>query len=404
MSGSSRSTAGAPRALTAGDVRDSSPQFRRRPRPLPARRQVWAVPLAGGEPEQLTALPHGVARSRRARRHAAGAAPRPPRRRASPSARRRRRAKPLARVITRVDWRLDGAGYLDRHAHLWVAACARRRAAAAPDAGDWSVEGVLVAGRAAHRVLRRPGPRRGLRAPRPPCTSCRRRGGGRSSRAWRAPAAAGWSPDGEHVAFLGIDEAGEPFGCEHSLWVVPAGRGATRSRSRPPPVIGLTHGSDLIDWEVGAGGGRRDGPTAVMSPVTSAGHTALWRFPLAGEPGPLAGCEPHIHGSALGGGASSRCARRAPGPSSSISSGRPAGPGGSPATARRGSARCRASRASASGSRGRRGRSARRSPRPRGAGREPLPLVLSIIGGPGGTGGPSPGSRTSRSPPRVRAS
>ena len=28
---------------------------------------------------------------------------------------------PLARVLRRVDWRLDGSGILDRHAHLWVA-------------------------------------------------------------------------------------------------------------------------------------------------------------------------------------------------------------------------------------------------------------------------------------------
>ncbi len=42
--------------------------------------------------------------------------------------------------MTRVDWRLDGAGYLDRHTHLYVQ---EARAGARPKRltrGDWSVE------------------------------------------------------------------------------------------------------------------------------------------------------------------------------------------------------------------------------------------------------------------------
>ena len=53
-SGSCRSPAAGPRALTSGDVRDSSPQVDvAGGRVLFLRDdQVWEVPLAGGEPER----------------------------------------------------------------------------------------------------------------------------------------------------------------------------------------------------------------------------------------------------------------------------------------------------------------------------------------------------------------
>ena len=41
-------------------MRDSAPQFAGERVLFLRDEQVWAVPLAGGEPEQLTALPHGV--------------------------------------------------------------------------------------------------------------------------------------------------------------------------------------------------------------------------------------------------------------------------------------------------------------------------------------------------------
>ncbi|HEY3614902.1 MAG TPA: LpqB family beta-propeller domain-containing protein, partial [Gaiellales bacterium] len=103
---------GRARALTSGDVRDSGPRF-----DPPGGRvlflrddQVWAVPLAGGEPRVLTALAHGVAAFRLSadgtRLALAAAVP------------ETRFAvgvltgdtPPLARVVTRVDWRLDGSG------------------------------------------------------------------------------------------------------------------------------------------------------------------------------------------------------------------------------------------------------------------------------------------------------
>ena len=193
------------------------------------------------------------------------------------------------------------------------------------------------------------------------------------------------------MAFLGIDEEGEPFGCEHSLWVVAASGGAPRDLAPGHHLsIGLTHGSDLIDWEIDAGGAPewRDG--AVTSPVTSAGLTTLWRFPLAGEPGPLEGCEPHIHGSALGGGRIVTLRAAGAGPVElhlERLSGRPK----------------RLTRDGAAWQRPLQGVACERVwipgaagpiratvAAPRGAGREPLPLVLSITGGPGGTWGPEP--------------
>src|SRR4029077_12452186 len=54
--------AGRARPLTSGDVRDSAPRVACEGETVFFLRgkQVWAVPLAGGDPEQVTALAHGV--------------------------------------------------------------------------------------------------------------------------------------------------------------------------------------------------------------------------------------------------------------------------------------------------------------------------------------------------------
>ena len=66
-----------------------------------------------------------------------------------------------------------------------------------------------------------------------------------------------WSPDGEHIAFLGIDEAGEPYGCEASLWVVRAAGGDAPRDLAPGRHLHLRllYGSDLIDFDVDGGSG-----------------------------------------------------------------------------------------------------------------------------------------------------
>ena len=362
--------------------------------------QVWAVPLAGGEAEQITALPHGVSafeHAPRGRRLAlAAAAPEPRflvgRRRAA----RPRRSRASSRASTGGS---TARAILDRHTHLCVQ---EARAGARPrrlTRGDWSVEGFsLVAGREAHRVLRRA--RRADGRPRAGAGRARRAGGAAASRAssrgWRARAArSAGRPDGEHVAFLGINEAGEPFGCEDSLWVVPSGGGDPRDLAPVRHLVmhlHLTQACDLLDWEADSGSGLAwDGSGAVICPRTMAGHSSLWRFPLEGEPEQVEGCEPHVHGYAHGGGRivtfravdgrRARALRRA---------------------ARRAAAR-RLTRDGAAWQRPLEGISYEdvsipgpMAPiratlvSPRGAGRKPLPLVLSIIGGPGSSWGPEP--------------
>ena len=115
---------GRPRALTAWRRRRQRARLRcrRRARAVPARAAGASRRLSGGEPERLTSLPHGVdafALSPDGRRLLlTGSAPGGAVRRRARSWRAR---SPRARVLRRVDWRLDGSGILDRHAHLWVA-------------------------------------------------------------------------------------------------------------------------------------------------------------------------------------------------------------------------------------------------------------------------------------------
>ena len=386
------------RALTSGDVRDSAPQFTPQgDRALFLRdQQVWAVPLAGGEPEQITLLPHGVS----------GFAPAPQGGRlalaaAAPEARffvrpQDGEAAPVARVITRADWRLDGEGYLDRHTHLYLQ---EARAGARPrrlTRGDWSVESFSWSPDAQRIAFCAERGERGDIEAAPAVHVVPARGGEPQELARLAGSCSSvsWSPDGEHVAFLGINEAGEPFGCEHSLWVVPSGGDAPRDLA---PVrylalhLHLTLACDLLDWQTDAGSGLSwDGPGAVISPLTAAGHTSLWRFPLNGEPEQVEGCEPHVHGYARGGGRIVTLRAAASGAPELYAE---QTPGGRRRLTSDGTAWQRPLEGisyedvSVPGPMG-----AIRATlvAPRGAGRKPLPLVLSVVGGPGSSWGPEP--------------
>ena len=173
---------------------------------------------------------------------------------------------------------------------------------------------------------------------------------------------------------------------------MPAAGGAPRDLAPGRHLhLWLTLASDLIDWAVGTGGHLAwDAAGAVVCPLTTEGQSALWRFPVGDEPEQVAGGEAHIHGYALGGGRlvtlraaqtgvvelycedSGSAPRRLTRDGAAwgralsgvaheqVSIPGPAGP-------------IRATLAA-----------------PRGAGRKALPLVLSIIGGPGGSWGPEP--------------
>ena len=226
---------GRARALSEGDVRDSAPRLSPEGERVYFLRdhQVWAVPLAGRDAEQITALPHGVsgfALSADGGRLALAAGAPELRFAVGPLP---ADAPPLARVFTRVDWRHDGDGYLDRHTHLYVQAARAGARARRLTRGDWSVESfawspdgkriAFCADMGEHADLDSA-----------PAVFTLPAAGGEPAELARLAGSCStvsWSPDGAHLAFLGIDEAGEPYGCEDSLWVVPAGGGA-RATSR----------------------------------------------------------------------------------------------------------------------------------------------------------------------------
>ncbi|MDX6629732.1 MAG: hypothetical protein QOH00_1978, partial [Gaiellales bacterium] len=384
------------RALTVGDVRDSAPRLTPKgDRALFLRdKQVWAVPLEGGEAEQITARPHGVsafAPAPRGGRLALAAA--------APEARflvgrSRGGAAPVARAIARADWRLDGEGYLDRHTHLYVQ---ESRAGARPrrlTRGDWSVEDFSWSPDAKRIAFCAERGERGDIAAAPAVHAVSVGGGEPALLARLAGSCSGvsWSPDGRHVAFLGIDEEGEPYGCEHSLWVVPAQGGAPRDLAAGRYLhLHPTLASDLVDWEAGAGEGLAwERPEAVISALTLAGRTSLWRFPLEGEPEEIAGCGPHVHGYAYGGGRIVTL-RAAAGCAVELHVERE--PRGRRRLTRDGTAWQRPLAGIACEDvsvPGRAGSIRATLVSPRGAGRKRLPLVLSIIGGPGSSWGPEP--------------
>ena len=133
---------GRPRALTAGDVRDSSPHFAGDRVLFLRDDQVWAVPLAGGDAEKLTALAHGVSAfvpSPDGARLALCASAPETRFAVGPL---KSDVHPLARVIARADWRRDGQRYRDRHVHLYVQPARAGARARRITHGDWSVDDV----------------------------------------------------------------------------------------------------------------------------------------------------------------------------------------------------------------------------------------------------------------------
>ncbi|EQD39834.1 peptidase S9 prolyl oligopeptidase active site domain protein, partial [mine drainage metagenome] len=161
---------GRARPLTFGPVRDTvpriSPDGRRlaflrarpdRPGDGPA---VMVQDLLGGEPCTVARPPRGAgspAWSPDARRLAFTAPVDPPRFIVGRAASGR---SPTARRITRIDWRLDGVGHLDRRAHLFVVAVREGARPRQLTRGDFDVRDPASGPRRGHpRVRRRPRPR-----------------------------------------------------------------------------------------------------------------------------------------------------------------------------------------------------------------------------------------------------
>ena len=292
-------SAGRARRLTSGAVRDVNPAispdgrlvaFARTPvGPDPGEAQIWIVPLDGGEPWQLTKQRHGAGNPGW-----------------SPDGRRllflgqagqdrfivgptRPKQAPIARRITRTDFRDDDSGLLGRRTHLWTIAArqgARPRRLThgdfdvqeptwAPDGSwlgftadmgdDWNV----MPRTTLHRVAASGGTLQPLAE--------------LAGDAWK-PAI---SPDGQSVAFLGTDVSDPPEYALTRAWVAPVAGGTPRCLT--PDLdrsVGNGAWSDLVLGDDDPGPKWLDDETLVVI-VGDRGRNLPYRVRLDGRVDPL---------------------------------------------------------------------------------------------------------------------
>jgi dipeptidyl aminopeptidase/acylaminoacyl peptidase len=152
-----------PRALTSGAVRDTRPRISPDARTVAFVRSwpgdddrlaaLHLIPLDGGTPRRVRAGRHGgvgeIAWSPDGTRIAFTASVDPPRWIVGPiGARVRARVStkdddtPVARHVTRTDWRWDEEGHRDRWSHLWIVDLARGARPRQITSGDWGVSDI----------------------------------------------------------------------------------------------------------------------------------------------------------------------------------------------------------------------------------------------------------------------
>ena len=302
---------GRPRRLTRGRVRDGSPAVSADGRHLAFVRsrvdddkavaQAWLLPLEGGEPWPLTSLKHGVGSvhwSPDGRRLALVAQAGDQRFTVGTE---RAGRTPIARRITRTDFRDDESGHVVRRVHLWVV---DPRSGARPRQlthGDydvlnpaWSPDGRRIAF-AADR-----GPDQNM-SPRLQLWSVAARGGQVRELASLAGDAdhPSFSADGRRLAFVGTDVEDPPDHVPPSLWVMdlPGGRPVNLTASLDRPV-GDWAWCDLVMAEDAIGPHWLD-DRSLLALVGSRGRNLPYRISLEGNAEPIVDPQRRVDGSGL---------------------------------------------------------------------------------------------------------
>ena len=298
----SRPSGGGPaRQLTQGRVRDGSPAISPDGRHLAFVRglvgvtgsvsQAWILPLDGGEPWRLTTLRHGVASvhwSPDGRRLALVAQAGDPR---FVIGEERKDRTPVARRITRLDFRDDESGHVERRVHLWVVPFRRGARPRQLTSGDfdvqhpaWSPDGSRIAFAADRSTDATIAPR--LQIWQVAATGARPRVRELVSLAGDADRPA-FSPDGRRIAFVGTDVHDPPDELPPSLWVADLPSGAPRrigaDLDRP---IGEWAWSDLLMAEEMPGPAWIDERTVAVV-VGDRGRDIPYRIDLDGSATPF---------------------------------------------------------------------------------------------------------------------
>ena len=303
---------GRPRQLTRGRVRDVGPAIspdgrhvaflRTAVGDVDAVAQAWVLPLAGGEPWQLTTLKHGVGAvhwspdgSRLSLEAQAGD-------HRFVIGEERKGRSPIARRITRLDFRDDESGHVVRRSHLWLLPF---RAGAAPrqlTTGDfdvlhpaWSPDGRRIAFAADRGPDSTINPRLqiwsvGTDAAKPRVRELASLAGDADRPSF--------SPDGRRLAFVGTDVDDPPDDLPPSLWVMDLRTGTshelTAELDRP---IGEWAWCDLLMAE------EAPGPTWLSSEelaviVGDRGRDVPYRVTLDGTTTPM--IDPDLRVAACG--------------------------------------------------------------------------------------------------------
>ena len=307
---------GRARALTTGVVRDTRPRISPDGRTVvyvhsdPADDEapavLRAIAIDGGRVRTFRSGAHGgvgeIAWSPDGSRLAYTAEVDPPRSLVGPVAKvgKTDRDSPRARRITRIDWRWDEEGHLDRWSHLWVVDVARGAVARQVTSGDWGVGDIAwhPDGRTVVFTSDR-GPQPDL-APRTTIWAVDIDAAGAPAAEPREVLApAGWankpavSPDGRWVAAIGVPVALPLDDVSPTILVGPAdGSGATRPIDLAPDLdrpIANWVDSDLTGWMVSG----RHGPdwidaTTLVATVSDRGRSRPYVFGLDGAGRPVA--------------------------------------------------------------------------------------------------------------------